>query len=94
MFDYKFTDELVAIIKKLNQKDRKKSLIIAKKVEEIINNNLNSIDRYKNLRSPLHHLKRVHIDQHFVLTFQVDKENNFVLFVDFNIVNDKNNESK
>jgi YafQ family addiction module toxin component len=83
MFDYEFTEELKAIIKKLNQKDRKKSLIIAKKVEEIINNDLNSIDRYKNLRSPLQHLKRVHINSHFVLTFQVNKEKNFILFVDF-----------
>ncbi|MBI4981228.1 addiction module toxin RelE [Candidatus Woesearchaeota archaeon] len=83
MFDYELTEELKAIIKKLNQKDRKKSLIIAKKVEEIISNDLKSIDRYKNLRSPLQHLKRVHIDQHFVLTFQVNKEKNFILFVDF-----------
>lgn len=83
MFEYDFTDELKAIIKKLNHKDRQKSLIIAKKVAEIINNDLKSIDRYKNLRSPLHYLKRVHLDQHFVLTFRVDKEKNFILFVDF-----------
>lgn len=83
MFDYEFTEELKAIIKQLNKKDRKKSLIISKKVEEIINNDIKTIERYKNLRSPLHHLKRVHIDKHFVLTFQVDKENNFILFIDF-----------
>ena len=83
MFDHDFNDELKAIIKKLNKKDRKKSFIIAKKVEEIINNDVNSIERYKNLRSPLHHLKRVHLDTHFVLTFQVNKEKNFILFVDF-----------
>ncbi|MEK6868126.1 MAG: hypothetical protein AABX98_04870 [Nanoarchaeota archaeon] len=83
MFDYGFTDELKTIIKQLNKKDRKKSLIIAKKVEEIINNDISTIDRYKNLRSPLHHLKRVHIDKHFVLTFNVSKEKNFILFVDF-----------
>lgn len=83
MFDYDFTDELKAVIRKLNQKDRKKSLIIAKKVEEIVNNDATLIDRYKNLRSPLQHLKRVHIDSHFVLTFNVNKEKNFILFVDF-----------
>lgn len=64
-------------------KDRKKSFIISKKVEEIINNDIDSIDRYKNLPSPLHYLKRVHIDKHFVLTFSVNKEENFILFVDF-----------
>ena len=83
MFDYSFTEELKVIIKKLNKKDRKKSLIIAKKIEEIIDNDFKSIDRYKNLRSPLHHLKRVHIDAHFVLTFAVNKDKNFILFVDF-----------
>lgn len=83
MFEYEFTDELKTIIKQLNKKDRKKSLIIAKKVEEIINNDMVTINRYKNLRSPLHHLKRTHIDKHFVLTFSVDKEKNFILFVDF-----------
>lgn len=83
MFNCEFTDELKAIIKQLNKKDRKKSLIIAKKVEEIINNDIQSIDRYKNLRSPLNYLKRVHIDKHFVLTFSVNKEKNFILFVDF-----------
>jgi YafQ family addiction module toxin component len=83
MFDYQFSDELKVIIRKLNKKDRKKSLIIAKKVEEIINNSYKTIDRYKNLRSPLQHLKRVHIDKHFVLTFHVNKENNLIIFVDF-----------
>lgn len=29
------------------------------------------------------YLKRVHIDTHFVLTFNVNKEKNFILFVDF-----------
>lgn len=83
MFNYEFSEELKVIIKHLNKKDRTKSLIMAKKVEEIVNNDIKSIERYKNLRSPLHHLKRVHIDKHFVLTFQVDKEKNFILFVDF-----------
>lgn len=83
MFDYDFSDELKAIIKKLNKKDRKKSLILAKKIQEIIHNDKNSIERYKHLRQGLKDRKRVHIDKHFVLTFQVDKEKNFILFVDF-----------
>ncbi len=83
MFDYQFSDGLKIIIRKLNKKDRKKSSIIAKKVKEIINNNHKTIDRYKNLKSPLQRLKRVHIDKHFVLTFHVNKEKNLILFVDF-----------
>ncbi len=83
MFDYDFTDRLKVIIAKLNKKDKKKSLIIAKKVQEIIQNNVESIDRYKNLRHEMKDRKRVHIDKHFVLVFKVDKENNHILFVDF-----------
>ncbi|MFH1440206.1 MAG: type II toxin-antitoxin system mRNA interferase toxin, RelE/StbE family [Candidatus Woesearchaeota archaeon] len=84
MFDYSFSDEFKAIIKKLNKKDRKKSLIIAKKIQEIINNDEKSIERYKNLKNVMKDRKRVHIDKHFVLIFKVDKENNFILFTDFN----------
>lgn len=83
MFEYAFTDELKAIIAKLNKKDRKKALIIYKKVQEIITNDNESIERYKNLRYDMKDRKRVHIDKHFVLVFKVDKENNFILFTDF-----------
>lgn len=83
MFDYDFSDELKAIIKKLNKKDRKKSLIIAKKVQEIINCDTNTIERYKNLKYDLKDKKRVHIDKSFVLAFKIDKEKNFILFTDF-----------
>jgi YafQ family addiction module toxin component len=34
--------------------------------------------RYKNLRSPLQHLKRVHIDKSYVLVFSVDDYNKLV----------------
>ncbi len=40
-----------------------------KKVAEIVTNP----QHYKNLRSPLNHLKRVHVDSNFVLTFSVDE---------------------
>ena len=83
MFDYDLTDELKAIIKRLNKKDKKLSLMIAKKVKEIINNDSESIDRYKNLRYDLKDKKRVHIGKHFVLCFKVNKVSNFILFTDF-----------
>lgn len=83
MFDFDLHDKVKLILIKLAKKDRKRVEIVNKKIKEIINNDNQTIDRYKNLRSPLQHLKRVHIDKHFVLTFQVDRENNFILFVDF-----------
>ena len=48
-----------------------------------IGNILKNSHRFKNLRSPLQHLKRVHIDQHFVLTFSVDEISKTVTFEDF-----------
>ncbi len=66
-------------LEKLGAKNPKQAEIIAKKSEEII------IDphRYKNLRAPLHHWKRVHIDRHFVLTFSIDEETKTVILEDY-----------
>lgn len=83
MFDFDLSDELKLILRKLSKKDPKKVEIINKKIKEIINSNHQSIDHYKNLRHDMKLLKRVHIDKHFVLTFNVNKEKNFILFVDF-----------
>ena len=70
-------------LNKLAKKDRERLKIINKKIKEIINNDSETIKRYKNLRYDLSDLKRVHIDRSFVLTFKVDLKNNFILFVDF-----------
>ena len=83
MFSFALSDELKIKVKKLLKKDKKKAEIIYKKIKEIIRNDIKSIDKYKNLRYGLKVLKRVHIDKHFVLTFRVDKENQFILFEDF-----------
>ena len=52
-------------------------------LKEIISSNKDSINHYKTLRHDLSDYKRVHIDKNFVLVFQVDISNNFILFVDF-----------
>jgi len=83
MFSFDLSDELKIKIKKLLKKDRKKVEIINKKIKEIINNDSETIKRYKNLRYDLSAYKRVHIDKSFVLTFNVNIESNFILFIDF-----------
>ena len=83
MFDFNLTDELKLILKKLVKKDKKKAQIINKKIKEIIHNNHNFINHYKNLRHDLKEFKRVHIDRSFVLVFNVNIQKNFILFVDF-----------
>ncbi len=83
MFEYSLSDHLKIKINKLVSKDKKKIIILNKKIKEIINNDSETIKRYKNLRHDLSDLKRVHIDKSFVLTFKVDLSRNFILFVDF-----------
>jgi len=83
MFKYQLSDKLKDIIQVLNKKARKRSLILAEKIQEIVKNDIKTIERYKNLRHELKDYKRVHIDRHFVLIFKVDKEKNFIFFADF-----------
>lgn len=83
MFDFDISDELKLKIRKLLKKDKKKAEIIDRKIREIVNNDSESIKRYKNLKYDLKEYKEVHIDKHFVLTFKVNIFNNFILFADF-----------
>lgn len=83
MFDFDLTDELKIIIRKLLRKDKKRVEALNKKIKEIINNNIKSIDRHYNCSYDLKQYKHAHIDKSFVLLFKVDKENNFILFAKF-----------
>ncbi|MFH1721345.1 MAG: addiction module toxin RelE [Candidatus Altiarchaeota archaeon] len=82
MFDFDLSDELKVKIRKLLRKDRNRVEFLNKKIKEVVANTPEGIDRYKNLRHDLKHLKRVHIDRSFVLVFKVDKENSHILFLD------------
>lgn len=68
MYFIKIKPSLDEKFSKLSKKDKKQMEIISKKIEEIVQNP----QHYKNLRSPLQHLKRVHIGKSFVLLFSVD----------------------
>ncbi len=81
MFEFDFTDQLKSMIRKLQKKYPKRAEMISRKVDEIISKTPQTINSYKNLRYDLKHLKRVHVDRHFVLVFKV--EGDFILFLDF-----------
>ena len=81
MFDFDISDELKLLIRKLSKKDRKRIVILNKKIKEVINNDHKAIDRYKNCKYDLKDYKRVHIDKSFVLLFKVTKEKNHILFI-------------
>ena len=71
------------VINCLLKKDRRRYEILMKKIEEIVNSDEETIERYKNLRYHLKNEKRVHIDKSFVLTFEYNKTKKFILFTDF-----------
>ena len=79
MYSLDIKPELDKKLAKLYKKNRKQYDIIINKAEEIVQNP----QHYKNLRAPLQHLKEVHIDKHFVLTFSVDKNAKIVTLEDF-----------
>ena len=64
---------------------------MAKKNPVKLENILNKIDEislnpqhYKNLRKPLQHLKRIHVDSSFVIVFSVDKKLKTITIEDYN----------
>ena len=54
-------------IKKLRKHPKERVRTVLKKIEEIAENPY----RYKRLKRPLAHLRRVHIDKSFVLVFSI-----------------------
>ena len=79
MYSLLIKPELDKKLSRIFQKNKKQFEIIMKKSEEILINP----QHYKNLRKPLNHWKRVHIDKHFVLTFSINEELKEVVLEDF-----------
>ena len=79
MYSYELRKSVEKIFFKLAKKNPKQMYIIEEKIKEIIKNP----QHYKNLRKPLQHLKRVHVDKSFVLAFSVDEERKVVIIEDY-----------
>ena len=79
MYKLEFRKSVEKILFKLAKKNQKQLEIILNKIEEI------RLDpnHYKNLRRPLQHLKRIHVDKSFVLVFSVDESKNTVVIEDY-----------
>lgn len=63
---------------------------MAKKNPAKLENILNKIDEicknphhYKNMKKPLQHLKRIHVDSSFVITFSVDEKSKTITIEDY-----------
>ena len=81
MHNFYFEEKLRKKISIVFKKDPRRYKILMKKIEEIIKNE--KIDHYKNLRKPLQNFKRIHIDAHFVLVFNYNKNKDSIYFYDF-----------
>ena len=79
MYSYGLRKSVEKIFFKLAKKNPQQLLIIERKIEEIRQNP----QHYKNLRKPLQHLKRVHIDGSFVLVFSVDEIKKHIIIEDY-----------
>ena len=82
-FEYDLHDRLREKIKRLEKKDPQRAEILYKKIKQIKDSSLSEMEHYKNLRHDLSYMKRVHIDKRFVLTFEVNRQKNKILFIDF-----------
>jgi len=81
MREFSIEEGLKKTLKKLHKKDKDTYEAIMGKIDEIIT--CKDVNHYKNLRSPLQHLKRVHIKGSFVLTFKYIESEDKVIFYDF-----------
>ena len=79
MHNWKISEHLQEIMKKLSKKDRKQLEIINRKITDILENPRH----YKPLRGDMHGAFRVHIDKSFVLTFEIDEKNKVVRLLDY-----------
>ena len=81
MRKFKVEPHLEKVLAKLAKRDRVRYEILMKKVEEILS--CEDPNHYKNLRAPLQHLKRIHIDSHFVLTFHYIASEDLIILYAF-----------
>lgn len=82
MFKFDLTDELRKKLEILSKRDRILAETFKKKILEVISRDSETINTYKNLRSPLNEYKRIHLTGNYILLFAVDNKNNKIVFVD------------
>lgn len=80
MYNFDVSENLEKILNKLSKKDKDLYNQILKKIDEVIHSE--DVEHYKNIRYNMQDSKRAHIG-HFVLIFQYKKEEDLILFDDF-----------
>ena len=81
MREFSIEDGLKKTLYKMAKRDPALYESLMNKMQEILS--CEDVHHYKNLRSPLQHLKRVHIRWPFILTFKFFESEDNVVFYDF-----------
>lgn len=81
MFKFDLSPNFEKDLKRIHVKNRALYIIFRRKMREIIENDLISIDRYKHLKSPLNDYQRIHLTGQYILLFKVNKSENRVTFM-------------
>ncbi len=79
MYSLEVRESVERIFLKLARKNPKQMRIIDKKIRQVLENP----HHFKPLKTPMQHLRRVHIDKSFVLTYSVDEQNKIVIIEDY-----------
>ncbi len=79
MYSLEVRESVDRIFLKLARKNPKQMRIIDKKIQQVLENP----HHFKPLKAPMQHLRRVHIDKSFVLTYSVDEKNKVVIIEDY-----------
>ena len=82
MFKFAIEEDLQRKISKLKKKDYQLVQNFKRKFQEIINQDKRSINLYKNLRTPMHEFKRIHLTDNYILLFKVNINENLIIFID------------
>lgn len=80
MREFSIEQDLKKAMAKLIHRDKETYEALMEKMDEFLT--CQDVSHYKNLRSPLQHLKRVHIRGPFVLTFQYIQKKDHIIFYD------------
>jgi len=79
MYSLEVRESVDRTFSKLAKKNPKQMRIIDKKIKQVLETPLH----FKPLRAPMQHLRRVHIDKSFVLTYSVDEDKGVVIIEDY-----------
>ena len=79
MYSLEVSETADETFSKLSKKDKTQLEIIHKKLQEILADPY----RFKPLHAPLQNKRRVHIDSHFVLIYEIDESRKTVIVMDY-----------